>query len=43
LCVPGNCSADANCDGTIDPLDAGYVLARFGQCLAPGSCLLNCP
>ena len=24
--------ADANGDGIVDPLDVGFVLARFGQC-----------
>ena len=24
------CDGDANGDGTVDPLDSGYVLARFG-------------
>jgi hypothetical protein len=24
------CEGDANGDGTVDPLDSGYVLARFG-------------
>ena len=24
------CDGDANCDGVVDPLDAGFVLARFG-------------
>ncbi|MCH7701541.1 MAG: hypothetical protein IID37_07620 [Planctomycetes bacterium] len=26
----GCCEGDANADGTVDPLDGGYVLARFG-------------
>jgi len=26
----GGCEGDANGDGTVDPLDAGFVLARFG-------------
>ena len=26
------CPADANGDGTVDPLDSGFVLARFGEC-----------
>lgn len=28
--VPDLCEGDANADGTVDPLDSGYVLARFG-------------
>ena len=24
------CEGDANCDGFVDPLDSGFVLARFG-------------
>ena len=24
------CEGDANCDGAVDPLDSGFVLARFG-------------
>ncbi len=27
---PTPCEGDANGDGTVDPLDSGYVLARFG-------------
>ena len=27
---PAACEGDANGDGTVDPLDSGYVLARFG-------------
>jgi len=27
---PPSCEGDANGDGTVDPLDAGYVSARFG-------------
>ena len=27
---PEPCEGDANGDGTVDPLDSGYVLARFG-------------
>ena len=30
-----NCKYDVNCDGLIDPLDSGFVLARFGQCDEP--------
>ncbi|MCH7721379.1 MAG: hypothetical protein IH988_10410 [Planctomycetes bacterium] len=26
------CEGDANGDGTVDPLDSGFVLARFGTC-----------
>ncbi|MCH7701542.1 MAG: hypothetical protein IID37_07625 [Planctomycetes bacterium] len=26
------CEGDANGDGAVDPLDSGYVLARFGDC-----------
>ena len=25
-------AADANADGAVDPLDVGFVLARFGDC-----------
>ena len=28
--LPGPCEGDANGDGLIDPLDSGFVLARFG-------------
>ena len=28
--LPGDCEGDANGDGTVDPLDSGFVLARFG-------------
>ncbi len=28
--IPTACDGDANADGTVDPLDVGYVLARFG-------------
>ncbi len=27
---PESCEGDANGDGAVDPLDSGYVLARFG-------------
>lgn len=27
-----SCPADANGDGAVDPLDSGFVLARFGTC-----------
>ncbi|MCH7700979.1 MAG: VCBS repeat-containing protein [Planctomycetes bacterium] len=27
---PGDCEGDANGDGVVDPLDSGFVLARFG-------------
>ena len=30
LCSPLQCEGDANGDGSVDPLDSGYVLARFG-------------
>ena len=30
LIEPPFCEGDANGDGTVDPLDSGYVLARFG-------------
>ncbi len=29
---PGCDDADANHDGVVDPLDSGFVLARFGPC-----------
>jgi len=31
-CCPGcdTCDGDVNCDGSVDPLDSGAVLARFG-------------
>ncbi|MCH7701877.1 MAG: hypothetical protein IID37_09325 [Planctomycetes bacterium] len=28
--APADCEGDANGDGTVDPLDSGFVLARFG-------------
>ncbi len=28
--IPDSCEGDANADGTVDPLDTGFVLARFG-------------
>lgn len=31
------CDGDANKDGTVDPLDAGYVLARFGCIVGAGN------
>ncbi len=31
-----NCEGDANGDGTVDPLDSGYVLARFGCSVGTG-------
>ena len=37
-CDEGNCQYDVNCDGTIDPLDSGFVLARFGTCEDPKGC-----
>ena len=30
LVPPPECEGDANGDGTVDPLDSGFVLARFG-------------
>jgi len=30
------CEGDANGDGTVDPLDSGYVLARFGCSVGTG-------
>ena len=30
------CEGDANGDGTVDPLDAGFVLARFGCSVGTG-------
>ena len=33
-------NGDANKDGAIDPLDSGFVLARFGLCPPPPS---SCP
>lgn len=32
------CEGDANNDGTVDPLDAGFVLARFGCNIADADC-----
>ena len=32
-CDEDVCEGDANGDGTVDPLDNGFVLARFGECL----------
>ena len=29
-CPPDDCDGDANGDGTVDPMDSGFVLARFG-------------
>lgn len=34
--VPEKCEGDANGDGTVDPLDAGFVLARFGCSVGAG-------
>ena len=34
------CDGDANGDGTVDPLDSGYVLARFGCPVGTGDA--NC-
>ncbi|MCH7700410.1 MAG: hypothetical protein IID37_01865 [Planctomycetes bacterium] len=28
--LPEICEGDANGDGTVDPLDSGFVLSRFG-------------
>ncbi|MCH7703454.1 MAG: hypothetical protein IID37_17395, partial [Planctomycetes bacterium] len=40
LIVPGDgqgsCEGDANGDGSVDPLDAGFVLARFGCSVGTG-------
>ncbi|MCH7720831.1 MAG: hypothetical protein IH988_07555 [Planctomycetes bacterium] len=38
-CDDGLCQYDVNCDGAIDPLDIGYVLARFGTCQPAESCV----
>ncbi len=35
--APQDCEGDANGDGTVDPLDSGYVLARFGCPVGTGS------
>jgi len=35
------CDGDANGDGTVDPLDAGYVLARFGCSVGTGDALCD--
>ncbi|MCH7852405.1 MAG: hypothetical protein IIC41_06440, partial [Candidatus Marinimicrobia bacterium] len=32
----GPCEGDANGDGTVDPLDSGFVLARFGCSVGTG-------
>ncbi|MCH8964891.1 MAG: hypothetical protein IIB58_08025, partial [Planctomycetes bacterium] len=34
--LPASCEGDANEDGTVDPLDSGFILARFGCPWAPG-------
>ena len=34
--APVDCEGDANGDGTVDPLDSGYVLARFGCSVGEG-------
>jgi len=34
--TPPPCEGDANADGVVDPLDAGYVLARFGCLVGTG-------
>ena len=31
-----SCDGDANCDGSVDPLDSGFVLARFGCSVGTG-------
>lgn len=36
----GSCDGDANGDGVVDPLDTGYVLARFGCSVGAGNA--NC-
>ena len=41
--LPCEASADVNCDGAIDPLDLGYVLARFGVCDPVPDCKQDCP
>ena len=33
---PETCDGDANGDGTVDPLDSGFVLARFGCSVGTG-------
>ena len=33
---PTSCEGDANADGTVDPLDSGFVLARFGCAVGVG-------
>ena len=41
ICDDGSaCEGDANGDGTVDPLDAGFVLARFGCPVGTGDA--NC-
>ena len=34
--VQATCQGDANGDGIVDPLDAGFVLARFGCAVGEG-------
>jgi len=34
--LPELCEGDANLDGTVDPLDSGFVLARFGCAVGVG-------
>ena len=34
--TPCSCDGDANGDGSVDPLDAGFVLARFGCSVGTG-------
>lgn len=36
LTIIERCEGDANYDGTVDPLDAGFVLARFGCSVGTG-------
>ena len=35
-CIPLPCDGDANGDGTVNPLDSGFVLARFGCSVGTG-------
>ena len=35
--TPCSCEGDANGDGTVDPLDVGFVLARFGCTVGGGN------
>ena len=36
LACPTDCEGDANGDGLVDPLDSGFVLARFGCAVGAG-------